>query len=102
MFRYELDGIIYERFYGIFNPDNVNCEGISSCILKEIDIVLKNNPSKLIAQTYDGANVMKGEQGEVQHKIQQLYQNAYYIHCYTHLLNLVMKHASCLLPISQE
>lgn len=94
VFRYELDGIIYERFWGFFNPENVNAQGISSCILNEIDKVLKNDPSKLIAQTYDGANVMKGEQGGVQYKIQQVYPNAHYIHCYAHQLNLVMKHVS--------
>lgn len=94
VFRYELDGIIHERFWGFFNPENVNAEGISSCILNEIDKVLKNDPSKLIAQTYDGAHVMKGEQGGVQHKIQQVYPNAHYIYCYAHQINLVMKHVS--------
>lgn len=92
VFCYELDGIIYQRFWGFFNPENVSADGISTCMLNEIGKVLKNDPSKLIAQTYDRANVMKGEQGGVQHKIQTLYPNGYYINCYAHQLNLVMKH----------
>ncbi|GLV43800.1 hypothetical protein CBL_11620 [Carabus blaptoides fortunei] len=75
VFRYELGGIIYERFWGFFKPENINAEGISSCILNEIGKVLKNDPSKLIAQTYDETNVMKGEQGGVQQKIQQVELN---------------------------
>lgn len=92
VFRYELRGILYERFWGFFTPENATADGLSKCLLNEIKRVLKNDLNKLIAQTYDGANVMKGKQGGVQYKIQQVFQYANFIHCYAHQLNLIMKH----------
>src|SRR5207302_2051725 len=65
VFRYELRGILYERFWGFFTPENATADGLSKCLLNEIKRVLKNDLNKLIAQTYDGANVMKGKHGGV-------------------------------------
>lgn len=79
---------------GFFTPENVNATGLSNCILTELNKILQNDPDKLIGQTYDGANVMKGERGGVQHKIKEIYHNAHFIHCYAHQLNLIMKHVT--------
>lgn len=86
VFRYELQGIIYERFWGFFTSEKASTDGLSKCLLNEIHKVLKNDPTKLIAQTYDGANV--------QYKIQEVFENAHFIHCYSHQLHLIMKHVT--------
>uniref|UniRef100_A0A8D8VVN1 Zinc finger MYM-type protein 1 n=1 Tax=Cacopsylla melanoneura TaxID=428564 RepID=A0A8D8VVN1_9HEMI len=94
VFRYQLHGTVYERFWGYFNPEDETAEGLSECIGNELKKVLKNDSHKLIAQTYDGASVMSGEKQGVQKKIQDIYKYAYYIHCYTHQVNLVMKNVT--------
>lgn len=94
VFRYELCQSVYERFWGFFRPENQTADGLSKCLLNEINKIVKNDTSKLIAQTYDGANVMRGETGGVQTKLKQIFPNAHFVHCYAHQLNLVMKRAT--------
>ena len=92
--RYVLNGKIFERFWGFFTPENQTADGLSRCILEQLDVVLQGDRQKLVAQTFDGANVMKGKKGGVQAKIKAIYHNAHFIHCYAHQLNLIMKHAA--------
>ena len=88
---YELNGEIFELFLGFFIPENQITDGISKCILKQLNRILQGNRQKQIAQTFDDANVMKGKKAGVQAKIKAVYSNAHFIHCYAHQLNLVMK-----------
>ncbi|XP_075232954.1 zinc finger MYM-type protein 1-like isoform X2 [Lycorma delicatula] len=92
--RYVLNGEIFERFWGFFIPENQTADGISKCVLEQLDIILQGNEQKLIAQTFDGANVMKGKKAGVQAKIKAVYSNAHFIHCYAHQLNLIMRNAA--------
>ena len=92
--RYVLNGEISERFWGFFIPENQIADGISKRILEQLDIILQGNGQKLIAQTFDGANVMKGKKAGVQAKIKAVYSNAHFIHCYAHQLNLIMRNAA--------
>ena len=46
---------------------------------------------KLISQTYDGAATMSGRVKGVQTQIRATYPHAYFVHCYAHQLNLIMK-----------
>ncbi|XP_033611596.1 zinc finger MYM-type protein 1-like [Cryptotermes secundus] len=92
--RYVLNGEIIEHFWGSFIPENQTADGISKCILKQLGIILQGNGQKLIAQTFDGANVMKGKIAGVQAKIKAVYSNAHFIHCYAHQLNLIMRNAA--------
>ncbi|XP_060855035.1 zinc finger MYM-type protein 1-like [Metopolophium dirhodum] len=46
---------------------------------------------KLIAQTYDGAAVMSGQHNGLQSLVRSKYENAIFVHCYAHKLNLVIK-----------
>nr|XP_022908711.1 zinc finger MYM-type protein 1-like [Onthophagus taurus] len=48
---------------------------------------------KCIGQGYDGANVMSGIYNGLQQKIKNIQQNAEYVHCASHNLNLVIKDA---------
>ena len=92
--RYVLNGEIFERFWGFFIPENQTADGISKCILEQLNRILQGNRQKLIAQTFDGANVMKGKKAGVQAKIKAVYSNAHFIHCDAHQLNLIMKNAA--------
>lgn len=80
VFRYELAGVVYERFWGFFNPK----VDLSECILEQLKLVLGDDHNKLIAQTYEGAaNVIK-----------QMYNNAHFVHCYAYQLNAVVERAA--------
>ena len=45
---------------------------------------------KIVSQGYDGASVMNGRCAGVQAKVREFAPNAIYIHCYAHVLNLVL------------
>lgn len=92
--RYLLGEEVVERFWGFFTPENQTADGLSKCILDQLNTVLEGNAEKLIAQTFDGASVMKGKKGGVQAKIRLVYNNAHFIHCYAHQLNLIMQNAA--------
>ena len=79
---------------GFFQPKRVNAEGISEVILNELEKILQGDKKKLIAQTYDGASVMRGRIGGVHVKVKEVYENAYYVHCAAHQLNLVLSMAA--------
>lgn len=95
--RYCFEDRIEERFVGFYDVSkDKNAEQLSTVIfnvLKEWKV-----DKKLICQTYDGASVMAGERGGVQHFIKQYCPNALFIHCYAHQLNLVLLHGSKTIP----
>ena len=62
--RYMHSNKIFERFWGFFTPHNQNADGLSACILEQLDLILEGNKEKLIAQTFDGASVMRGKKTE--------------------------------------
>jgi len=92
--RYVLNGEISERFWGFFNPDNQTADGIAKCILEQLDTILQGSTEKLVAQTFDGAIVMKGKKKVIQAKVKAVYNNAHFIHCYAQQLNLIMKNSA--------
>lgn len=63
VFRYELNGQVHERFWGFSNPEKQDADGLSKCILQQINPIFENNSEKLIAHTYEGATVMRGRRG---------------------------------------
>ena len=95
VFRYinKSSGEVVERFWGYFCPESVNAEGISKCILEQLEIVLQGNKVKLIAQTFDGAKVMEGKERGVQARVKNIYRRAHYTHCHCHQMQLVIKKA---------
>lgn len=94
VYRYEINGDIYERFWGFFEPDGQSSVQLSECLLTELNSHFKSTPNKIIAQTFDGAAVMRGITNGVQSKIREHYPLAYYVHCYAHQLNLLMEKAA--------
>ena len=90
--RYELGGEILERFITFVVPSSQNAEGVTSAILNELEKLEVNKcPNKLIAQSYDGASVMSGQHTGVQARVSAVYNNAHFIHCYAHQLNLIIE-----------
>ncbi|CAI5682239.1 unnamed protein product [Oreochromis niloticus] len=89
---------IQERFFEFIKLPNACADAIASALSERLRFILpQGQERKLIAQAYDGAAVMRGTTGGVQRKIQDIYANAHYVHCYAHQLNLVcdtiMSHA---------
>uniref|UniRef100_H3B3J6 DUF4371 domain-containing protein n=1 Tax=Latimeria chalumnae TaxID=7897 RepID=H3B3J6_LATCH len=80
------NGKIVERFY-------TNKRLLCRTLLDQLNIVFPEHceKQKLIAQSYDGASVMRGESGGVQRKVRDKYPNAHYVYCYAHQLNLIME-----------
>lgn len=85
---------IREQFWGFFNPESTDADGISKVLLNELAKVIPNDFSKLIGQTFDGASVMRGGNQGVKVKLQEVYRNAHFVHCYAHQLNLILKTSS--------
>ncbi|KAJ1169036.1 hypothetical protein NDU88_000943 [Pleurodeles waltl] len=83
---------VVERFYCFSYLKDT----ISAAILNELNLILpeRSGKEKLIAQSYDGASVMRGASGGVPKKIRDIYPNAHYVHCYAHQLNLIMEQAA--------
>jgi hypothetical protein len=66
VFGCENEGIVHERFWGFYNPNSQDAEGLSEYVLEQLGVVLKDDFGKLIPQTYDSTAVMSREKGGVQ------------------------------------
>lgn len=66
---------------------------IIRALLEHVELILKdaNCGKKLIAQTYDGAAVMAGQNSGLNKQVQELYPCAKLVHCYSHVLNLTLQ-----------
>jgi len=88
--RYAIDFNVYERFLGFINvSENQNATSLVDAILSFLKM-FKLDSLPIIAQSYDGANVMSGCKGGVQTLLRKHHTNAIYIHCMAHRLNLVV------------
>lgn len=83
------DGSIHEHFLTFIHAKGLNAESLSSYIrdlLEQYDF----DATFLVSQGYDGASVMSGKCTGVQRRVREFAPNAIYIHCYAHVLNLVL------------
>ena len=92
-FRYMKNGMPVERFWGFFNPVDLLSETLFNLLNDEVKPLIGQNPEKLISQTYDGAAVLRGVNRGVQAKMREVHNNAYFVHCYAHQLNLIIQKA---------
>ncbi|CAH1110586.1 unnamed protein product [Psylliodes chrysocephalus] len=91
VFRYVCpDGDVCERFLKFVNVSDERSAGPLSEILFSVLNEFKCG-NKLIAQTYDGAAVMSGQHNGLQKLVRDKYQDAIFVHCYAHRLNLVLQ-----------
>ncbi|KAF5281926.1 hypothetical protein FQR65_LT14452 [Abscondita terminalis] len=91
VFRYFLNGNIHERFWGFANPESQDANGLSKMYFATNKSYLQRFTRKLIAQTFDGAAVMRGQVGGVNVKIKEIYKNAHLLYCYAHQLNKLLE-----------
>ncbi|RXN05739.1 zinc finger MYM-type 1-like protein [Labeo rohita] len=86
---------VQERFFEFIPLRSTTADSIATVLKERLAVILpEDQKSKLISQTYDGASVMRGATAGVQRKMQDVYPNAHYIHCYAHQLNLIMQQAT--------
>ncbi|XP_039286744.1 zinc finger MYM-type protein 1-like [Nilaparvata lugens] len=98
VFRYVNDGQVKERFLGF---TDISIDKHDSAISMHIlEFLNKFGCSeKLVAQTYDGASTMAGHLSGVQARIKESHPEALFVHCYAHVLNLVL--SQCVSEIPQ-
>ncbi|XP_073479697.1 zinc finger MYM-type protein 1-like [Aquarana catesbeiana] len=90
---------VQERFFEFIPLHSANADSIASALQECLAVLLPGDQKhKLLSQAYDGASVMRGATAGVQKKIQDMYPNAHYIHCYAHQLNLIMQQATSQIP----
>lgn len=94
VFRYIRHGIPVERFWGFIKCQKHDVESLAECILSVIDPVLSQNPSKLIAQTYNGYIINSGQLKDICTLIQKKYPSAHFVHSYSHQMNLLIPQAA--------
>ncbi|KAL0152798.1 hypothetical protein M9458_052521 [Cirrhinus mrigala] len=86
---------VQERFFEFIPLRSTTADSIATVLKERLAVILpEDQKSKLISQAYDGASVMRGATAGVQRKMQDVYPNAHYIHCYAHQLNLIMQQAT--------
>ena len=87
------NGHTQERFLGFVD---VSSDRSADALYRHVVSVVDeyNLKDKLIAQTYDGAAVMSGNANGLQAKVRQSYPQAYFVHCYSHNLNLVLQQSA--------
>lgn len=89
--RYVIDAKAYESLIGMETTDDLSAKAIGELIVSSLK-TYGINVVKIIAQCYDGANVMKGGLGGVQAVIaRELQREIPYIHCFNHQLHLIVK-----------
>lgn len=82
-------GEIHEHFLAYVEAKSLDATSLSSYIkdlLNRFDL----DSLKIVSQGYDGASVMSGRCAGVQAKVKEFAPKAVYIHCYAHVLNLVL------------
>lgn len=88
--RYTKNLTVFERFLGFIDvSESQNATSLSSAILTFLE-KFKLSHVPIIAQSYDGANVMSGDHGGVQTIIREKYPYAIYTHCMAHKTNLIV------------
>ncbi|XP_064081945.1 zinc finger MYM-type protein 1-like [Macrobrachium nipponense] len=84
---------VQERF---LHFTDISANRSSAGLLEHIERVLNDFGcgGKLVAQTYDGAVVVVGQQNSLNKRIQDLHPCAIFVHCYSHLLNLTLQQSA--------
>uniref|UniRef100_H3ALD6 DUF4371 domain-containing protein n=1 Tax=Latimeria chalumnae TaxID=7897 RepID=H3ALD6_LATCH len=94
VFRYvDEDGKAQEQFVGFkdISADR-SAKALADMVFKYLEEFQCGN--KLVAQT-DGAAIMSGEVSGLQARVRERYPKALFVHCYAHVLNLVLSQSVC-------
>jgi hypothetical protein len=88
--------IIKEEFLQFQSVTDLTAKGLSETLLTTLQ-QHKLDLKYLVGQGYDGASVMSGHIGGVQSLIRNVCPLAIYVHCASHVLNLILN-TSCSVP----
>ncbi|KAL4125788.1 hypothetical protein QTP88_010028 [Uroleucon formosanum] len=89
--RYVKNLDVVERFLGFIDcSKNQNAESLYQYILWYLKKCKLSSKPQIVAQSYDGANVMSGKFNGLQNKIKSQYPYAIYTHCMAHKMNLIV------------
>ena len=92
--RYVKDFEPVKRFLKFVELQDRTANGLTQALKENLDSL--NLKSKLVAQAYNDATVMRDYINGVQVQIKKFFPHPRYIHCYAHQLNLIIKKmASC-------
>lgn len=92
-------GGVRERFFEHVTVRDATADAVAGALLERLSAILPDGQKdKLVAQAYDGAVATRGGGGGVHRKVSEVYQNARYVHCYAHPLNLVVRQATSHIP----
>ncbi|MCH9717061.1 MAG: DUF4371 domain-containing protein [Gammaproteobacteria bacterium] len=83
------DGCVHEHFLTFIHAEGLDAASLSSYI-KQLLTTYDFDTNKMVSQGYDGASVMSGHCTGVQTRVREFAPCATYIHCYAHVLNLVL------------
>ncbi|CAH0393730.1 unnamed protein product [Bemisia tabaci] len=87
--RYVHKGVAKERFLGYCDiSENKTAGAIVEKIRQYLTEFVCNE--KLVAQAYDGTNTMSGNKTGVQTQLKETHPFALFVHCYAHILSLVL------------
>jgi Domain of unknown function (DUF4371) len=90
--RYVFDGKVKEELVSLTDLKQFDAEYISNAILECLNS-LGIDSKKMLSQCYDGASVMSDNRGGVQKLLQQKFgKSVPYVHCFNHVLHLVVVH----------
>lgn len=88
--RYTVGLDVFERFLGFIDTsEKQDAESLYFHILKYFKHC-NLNKAQIVAQSYDGANVMAGKFNGIQAKIKNTFPYAIFTHCMAHRMNLVI------------
>jgi len=89
--RYVKNLDVVERFLGFIDcSKNQDAESLYQYILWYLKKCKLSSKPQIVAQSYDGANVMSGKFNGLQNKIKSQYPYAIYTHCMAHKMNLIV------------
>ena len=76
------------RFLKFVELQDRKADELTQALKENLDLL--NLESKLIAQAYDCAAVMRGCVNGVQVQMKKFFLHAHYVHCHAHQLNLII------------
>lgn len=96
--RFVKELVTEERFLGFIDcSTSRDAESLNNLIIQFLrEVGLSDLP--IIGQSYDGASVMSGRHQGIQAKIKEVHEQAIFVHCLAHRVNLVVKHSCSNFP----
>lgn len=90
--RYCHGSTINERCIRVLEAKKLDAASLTDLIQTALSS-MGLDPSKAVAQCYDGAAALSGVKSGVQARMRDKYEKAVYVHCWAHRLNLVLVNA---------